>query len=747
MSASSNLLPANTSGIETDTSGWTAGANTTLSKSTRFYTGAASLGMTATAAGSVTATTAARVAVVAGTEYTAYGYFANITATAGRTATVRVDWYAAVSGGTAISSVTSAGATLPAATAWNTPPPILIGMAPSGATYAAVTLTVTGLAAGGAVAADAITLGPTNLISGNVLPYALQGFEIGAGGWTAYSNCTIAPSSAVTAYEGWYTLLVTSTAVGMTVTGTTDTVPATVGAEYVGTYWVRPTVDGECRLLLKWYDAGGALLGSTQTETWTVAAGAWSRCTIIRTAPVGAVSMRLQPAPVATAVGQTWHIDQVALRVAPTVPGGMLSYDAQSMEVSVSAWAAVSGCTISRSTDYAYEGAASLRVDPLPANAMDATIQLVSRVLVSPRQAYQLTPRVRLGASTQHRYMTAKFSWYSVENTLLRSISLRWTLAPSGGGWYSPPSSAVAPAGAATLGVSIRIESAEPNEIAYVDAVALVPGGLAVLADPIAGRFGASISMQGLTSDGFAYWGLWRTNAGGSMTPVRGSSGDLTQVAITGDVAVVEDYEAPLGVDVSYYLKLWTTPASYRATGSDPIVIPEPHPTEVVLKDPGLPARQTTAVVAAGGQPTWTRKARQGVNPVRGRVRPIVISDVRTSREGTMTLITETAQDLADMWWLLETGNVLLIQWPALFGERDVYVSVGDVAEAPVVNYAEYRDRTWTVPLTEVDRPIGAAIGSAGRTWQTVNDGHPDWLDVLTSATSWLDVYTGVNGG
>lgn len=65
------------------------------------------------------------------------------------------------------------------------------------------------------------------------------------------------------------------------------------------------------------------------------------------------------------------------------------------------------------------------------------------------------------------------------------------------------------------------------------------------------------------------------------------------------------------------------------------------------------------------------------------------------------------------MWWLLETGNTLLVQWPHLWGETDAYVQIGDVTEAPIVDYAEYSDRTWTIPLVEVDRPFGGSVGSA----------------------------------
>lgn len=746
MSVAANLLPPNTSGIETDTSGWTAGANTALSKSTRFYAGAASLGMTASAAGSVTATTSARVAVTTGREYMAYAYFANVAAAAGRTATVRVDWYAAVSGGTAVSSTTATAVTLPSTTGWMTPPPMLLSTAPAGAPFVSVTLTVTGLTLGATVVADLVSFGVPAIITGNLLPYAVQGCELDVSGWRTYGTA-LASSESTLAYEGWRSLKVTSSAVGSARVGIDVVQPVTPGVEYLAYAWVyAPEANASQATALRWYAADG-----TYTETaasWVLPAAQWTRCAVIGTAPAEAVNCRIMLDSTFTSTSQAWRYDQVALRVAPKAAGELLPYNVAGMEVDASGWTAVSGCTISRSTDYAYEGIASLKVTPTAGIAADATVELATKIPVTPRQAYQATPRVRLGPTTEQRYLTTRYTWCDAADTILQWADLQWSLSPTPtGGWYTLQTSTVAPTGAASLSVSFRILSPETAESIYIDDVSVVPGGMAVIADVVPERFGASLFVQGLTTGGYTYWGLWRMGEDGSMTAVRGPVGDLSQVPITGDTAVAEDYEAPLGTTVTYYLKVWTVATSYRSTGSPPIVIPEPPPTEIVLKDPGLPARQTTAVVAAGGQPQWMRRARQGVNEVRGRARPIIISDVRTSREGTMTLVTETAQELADMWWLLETGNTLLVQWPHLWGERDAYVQIGDVTEAPIVDYAEYSDRTWTIPLVEVDRPFGGSVGSAGRTWQTVNDNNADWMAVMSAATSWLDVYTGVNGG
>jgi hypothetical protein len=119
---------------------------------------------------------------------------------------------------------------------------------------------------------------------------------------------------------------------------------------------------------------------------------------------------------------------------------------------------------------------------------------------------------------------------------------------------------------------------------------------------------------------------------------------------------------------------------------------------------------------------------------------------VRSSRTGSLTLVTETDEEKDQLWWVLETGNALLIQWPSSWHEADMYVSVGDAGEAHIVPGAQYADREWTAALTEIDRPIGGIVGSASRTWQSVLDGNADWLSVLNGAKSWLDVLTGVRG-
>jgi hypothetical protein len=730
--------------METDATGWVAEANTTATRSTtRSYSGAASLQLKATATGAVSAYAANRIAVTAGTEYVAYAYFGLITAAAGRTATVTVSYYSAVTGGTFLGSWTSAPGALPNSVVWAEPPPILVTTAPAGAKYASMRVTVNGLTAAQSVVMDLATFGPAVTIPGNLLPYNVQGVEADTSGWQSVWNCSVDRVSTLS-YEGWWALRATATAVDLLRVGTTASVPVAAGVEHVAYAWVYPPVTGELHVQIRWYDAVGTQI-STSSQTWTgLAASTWTRCAVIDKAPPGATSARVVLEAVATAAGQSWIFDQVRLSPSPILPGNLLGYNDQSFEVSVSSWKIVSGATsLIRSTPPStYEGVATLRF--VADGTVDAILSMKSAIPVVSRQAYLIAPYIYHPASASSPVVDMLFTWQDAAGATISVTYSRWTLNPLAG-WYAPQGSSVAPANAVALTVGLRFIAPDAGAGFHVDNVFVGPGGINVLADPLPGGVGTAITMQGMTTSSYTYWSLSRMGADGTLTPVRGPSGDLTQTVITGDSAVAEDYEAPLGVPVRYLMKLWTG-STYINAASEPLTLPEPDYTSVSIVDPGLPARNATAVV--GTLPDWVRAARQGVNPVRGRARPIVITDVRTSRTGTLTLITETQEELESMWWLLETGNTLLIRWPRAWGESDVYVQVGDVSAARLADYAGHQDRAWSVPLTEVDRPIGGATGSASRTWDSVRTGNPDWLGVLTSgATNWLDVYTGVNGG
>jgi hypothetical protein len=117
--------------------------------------------------------------------------------------------------------------------------------------------------------------------------------------------------------------------------------------------------------------------------------------------------------------------------------------------------------------------------------------------------------------------------------------------------------------------------------------------------------------------------------------------------------------------------------------------------------------------------PDWQQPIEQNVMRIAGRQNAVVLSRIRSGREGSLTVWTQSDDEREAMRFLMATGNVLLWQSAPGMGEPDVYVSVAQTSYPRVTSHAPESWREWTLPLTEQDRPTGGTAGSA--TW-TVRD-------------------------
>lgn len=730
MAITGNLLSANAESIETDASAWSALVNAaTLAQGSGGTLGTHCLSFKSVAAGDCQVGLAARVAVTPGVEH--WSCASIFPPASGATAWLEIRWY--TSDGTLISTTTGPTIAAPAATWFQI---AAVGTAPATAATALVVLRVTATAATQSWFADRIFLGQTIRSTGNLLPWSTETIEVDRSGWAADTNCTLGIST--TSYTWYQSMILTSSAAGACLArnAVADTPAVTPGVEYAAQVQVSPGVSAlSFAIQIRWRDASGTEIG-TSSAAFTPASGQWTRCTVAATAPVGAVTARVALAPTATAAGQQWVLDRMLL--APTsalmTSGNLLPYNTSDIEQDSTGWT-VTGGTATQTTEQVLGGAYALRIAATGGDVV-ATIT----VPVGGAQedlGYQFAPCVYKPVT---RVYQTRIEWLNSAGDAVRTRWQSWTGAV--GGWAVARMGDLAPEGAVSARLSLLVPGAAAGEVWYVDRAEWLVGGLTALAEAASGG-GAAITLRGLTTGGPTYtWSLVRIVSGMAAQPVRGWLGDLTSQTITGDIAVATDYEAPLGVPVQWRVILLDPSGVARMSyTSDPVTL-DAETTDVWLKDPGLPQRSVRVTVATP-MPTWSRAARQGVNQVRGRALPVAISDVRAGKTGDLTVVTETDADREALWWVLKSGSTLLIQWPPAWGEDDIYVSVGDVQAAPVVDYAEFHDRTWVLPLTEVDRPIGGVTGSADRTWQTVKDTNPTWADVLAGASSWLDVYTG----
>lgn len=139
------------------------------------------------------------------------------------------------------------------------------------------------------------------------------------------------------------------------------------------------------------------------------------------------------------------------------------------------------------------------------------------------------------------------------------------------------------------------------------------------------------------------------------------------------------------------------------------------------------------------------RRSRSAIFDVIGRSFPVAVTDLRRSKELSVDVVTQTAQQWQDMDAALSLGDQMFLQTPASYPYPSLYVVVGDVTMArPLLNRSCNNDwRLFTLPLTEVAAPGPNVVGSTV-TWQGVVNAFATWQDVLNAKATWFDLLQSV---
>lgn len=220
-----------------------------------------------------------------------------------------------------------------------------------------------------------------------------------------------------------------------------------------------------------------------------------------------------------------------------------------------------------------------------------------------------------------------------------------------------------------------------------------------------------------------------RNNPDGSTSPVRGATNQPTGGAT---VLAFFDYEAPLDQTVTYGLTVDSNPAVTSA----PVKITTDGQT-FWLKN--VAQESLSVKVQVSSMSPIARRARiLATYPVLGRANPVIISDVRSGREGTMVLNTANLMDAEALIALFAQGNALFFQAPASAAFKDMYFMPKDVTET-WLGVASATDRFFEVPFVEVDSPTDALVALGSNSWSLVAQ-FGTWGNVKDKRTTWLDV-------
>lgn len=146
-------------------------------------------------------------------------------------------------------------------------------------------------------------------------------------------------------------------------------------------------------------------------------------------------------------------------------------------------------------------------------------------------------------------------------------------------------------------------------------------------------------------------------------------------------------------------------------------------------------------MVTVSVAPSLTYPIMQGIYDVIGRRTPVVVSSVRGSARGQVTIATLTLDERADVLAILATGYPVLLQAPAEFGGQ-LYAAVAVVAEHRPSSLGYQAPRLFELQLTEVDAPT-IPVTLTLFTYQSVLDVYATYQDVLIGETSYYDLLTG----
>ncbi|WP_097982776.1 hypothetical protein [Streptomyces sp. f150] len=740
-----NMLSAATESMDPTFTGWRVRLNCTLLAGTGGRNGAKSLSVKSSAAGEVQAETVTMYSVTAGQTYQVFADSSSAT----EVERIGLEWLTNL--GSPVGSILWSLSTATASSSWHRVG--VAGIAPAGASRVRIVLSST--AAGAAVSHywENVYLGAPIRTTGNLLSFATETPEIGTSAWTAGANTTVSRQVPMMSWSvDWYwagahVLALTATGAGTASAVTVENPVVTPGVEYLAfTYLAPPTTGSTCWIELRFYDGTGTQLSATR-GTLAPASTGFQRQRVSAPAPAGAATCRLAVGMDSATAAQVLRVEQAVIQAAPAVQAGsVLPYADASFEQGVAGWTKTAGvATIARSTPWgtvALDGSYSLTVTSSTATA--STIRSARFPL--PASSGGLGFRLQFGETVTAGgwTVTRGVRWYDAANTDLGLTTPAAATAPNPG-WWTLFADHVAPAAATQAAVELTLTATSTSSVVNIDRVALWRALPLTTVQAQASTASVTLTLRELDVGDLIR--VYRVTADGSRTLVRGSSGLLDgTVAVTSDLMVIEDSEAPLLVPVSYRVELVDpVDASTAIRGSGAVTVPHGDINEVWLKDPGFPQRNTKVVVKTA--PNWQRQVERGVYRVAGRRNPVVLSGVTGGLEGELAVWTKSDEERQALHYLLDSGHVLLWQAAPGMGVDDMYVSVGQPTEARVGGPAMEPWREWSLPLTEVDMPTTVGVsGSSGRTWQDILTEFTDWGAVRDEFATWEDVFLNKRG-
>ena len=194
---------------------------------------------------------------------------------------------------------------------------------------------------------------------------------------------------------------------------------------------------------------------------------------------------------------------------------------------------------------------------------------------------------------------------------------------------------------------------------------------------------------------------LWITRAGPSGTPagVRGATG----LAVAPGAVIVRDFEAPIGVELTYTAQSFNGSGAVVDTQTVTITIPSDGVCDMWLND--LVRVTNTIEITIASLPELNYAAPNSAHDIIARRDPIVSSDIAHTPAFELSFTTDSLDQRDQARSLLGNGVPALLRTPPEDGIGNLYFAVLDYKEQRIVTAGGVPDRMFVVNGRQVQRP------------------------------------------
>jgi hypothetical protein len=209
---------------------------------------------------------------------------------------------------------------------------------------------------------------------------------------------------------------------------------------------------------------------------------------------------------------------------------------------------------------------------------------------------------------------------------------------------------------------------------------------------------------------------LSRVGPSGTPAIVRGHD----NTAATPGLLIVRDYEAPIGVALTYTAQSFNAAAAVVDTQTTKITIPSTGCEDTWLTDLAKPTN--TLQILIESLPDLEHEQASTVHDIIGRRTPIVTADIAKTPTFELSVLTETLDERDSTRSVLGNGVTVLLRTPPEDGIGNLYFAVTGFHEQRIVTSGTLADRRFVISGRQVDRPDPALwMPAAPSTYATVH--------------------------